>query len=139
MRHDLNRSLRRVQRLKVTVNSHPGPASGLHELGLELPGPTASVRKTKADGVFGNPFLAKTEFSAGEHEEQMGTLGQPPCREHSLSSCGNIFKWETGSEAALPTGSYRTHLAPACVSLKCPTTPLLAPGSLHMEACYSFS
>lgn len=52
----------------MTVNSHPHPASGLHELGLELPRTTVSMRKTEADGVFGNSLLAKTEFSAGEQE-----------------------------------------------------------------------
>lgn len=42
---ELNKSLERLQRLRVTVNSHPPPASGLHELGLEQPRTTASVRE----------------------------------------------------------------------------------------------
>lgn len=49
---------------------------------------------TEADVVFGNPFLAKTEFSAGEHEEQMGALGWPPaestaCLSVETSSSGD--------------------------------------------------
>lgn len=68
MGNELNKSLGRLQRLGVIVNSHPHPASGLHELGLELPRTTVSMRKTEADGVFGNSLLAKTEFSAGEQE-----------------------------------------------------------------------
>lgn len=36
-----------------------------------------------------------------------------------------VFLWKhlqggMGSKAALPTGSYSTHLAPACMSLNCP-------------------
>lgn len=112
----LSRRLGRLRRFKVTVNSHPGPASGLHGLALELP---SSVRKTKPDGVAWNPFLAKTEFSAGEHEEQRGTLGRPPaestaCLPVETASSGN------GEKGCPAHGSCSTHLAPACMSLNCP-------------------
>lgn len=112
---ELIKCLGRLQRFKVTVNSHSHPASGLHELGLELPRTTASVRKTEADRVFGNPFLAKTEFSAGEQEEQMGALGRSPagspaCLPVETSSSGN-------RELGRPAHGVMQHASGACLSV----------------------
>lgn len=46
-----------------------------------------------------------------------GRSGPDPCREHSLSSCGNIFKWDWRARPALPTGSRSTHASGACLSV----------------------
>lgn len=109
----LSRSLERLRRFKVTVNSHPGPASGLHGVGRDLPRLTASVRKTKADDVAWNPFLAKTEFSAGQHEGQRGTLGRPPAES---TACLPVETASSGNgEQGCPAHRVIQHASGACL------------------------
>lgn len=116
MESELNKSLGRLQELygDCEFSSSPCP-SGLHELGLELPRTTASVRMTEADDVVGNPFLAKTKFSAGEQEEQMGALGWTPA---GSTACLPV---ETSSsrngEQGCPAHRVMQHASGACLSV----------------------